>query len=91
MITCNVMADVARQDAARACLGLGDEQRAIQHLRLASRVSPPARRAFHLWTLGSVLYLNGKPRGHRGTCRGSASLPRRRAPPASGTRERYSP
>ncbi len=25
-ITCNVMADVARQDAARACLGLGDEQ-----------------------------------------------------------------
>jgi tetratricopeptide (TPR) repeat protein len=62
MITCNVMPDVARQDAARACLGLGDEQGAIQHLRLASRVSPPARRAFHLWTLGSVLYLNGRPR-----------------------------
>jgi tetratricopeptide (TPR) repeat protein len=62
MVACNVMADVARQDAARACLGLGDEQSAIQHLRLASRVSPAARRAFHLWTLGSVLYLNGRPR-----------------------------
>lgn len=62
MLTCDVMPDVARQDAARACLGLGDEQAAIQHLRLASRVSPPARRAFHLWTLGSVLYLNGRPR-----------------------------
>ena len=62
MVACNVMADVARQDAARACLGLGDDQSAIQHLRLASRVSPAARRAFHLWTLGSVLYLNGRPR-----------------------------
>lgn len=62
MIDCGVMPDVARQDAARACLGVGDEDQAIQHLRLASRVSPPARRAFHLWTLGSVLYLNGRPR-----------------------------
>jgi len=57
-----VMPDVARQDAARACLGLGDRDRAIYHLRVASRVSPPARRAFHLWTLGSVLFLNGKHR-----------------------------
>jgi tetratricopeptide (TPR) repeat protein len=62
MIACNVMPDVARQDAARACLGLGDEQTAILHLRLAGRVSPAARRAFHLWTLGSVLYLRGRPR-----------------------------
>jgi tetratricopeptide (TPR) repeat protein len=62
MITCDVMPDVARQDAARACLGLGDTDAAIQHLRIASRVSPAARRAFHLWTLGSVLYLNGRPR-----------------------------
>jgi hypothetical protein len=31
-------------------------------MRLASRVSPPSRRAFHLWTLGSVLYLSGRPR-----------------------------
>jgi tetratricopeptide (TPR) repeat protein len=62
MIECDVMPDVARQDAARACLGLGDSEAAVDHLRIASRVSPAARRAFHLWTLGSVLYLNGQPR-----------------------------
>jgi len=60
MLSTNVMPDVARQDAARACLGLGDRDKAIEHLRIGSRVSPPARRAFHLWTLGSVLYLEGK-------------------------------
>jgi tetratricopeptide (TPR) repeat protein len=60
MVELDVMQDVARQDAARACLGLGDIEGAVRELRLASRVSPPARRAFHLWTLGSVLYLNGR-------------------------------
>jgi tetratricopeptide (TPR) repeat protein len=62
MLTSAVMPDVARQDAARACLGLGDREGAIVHLRIASRVSPPARRAFHLWTLGSVLFLAGQHR-----------------------------
>jgi tetratricopeptide (TPR) repeat protein len=62
MLTSAVMPDVARQDAARACLGLGDRDGAIVHLRIASRVSPPARRAFHLWTLGSVLFLAGQHR-----------------------------
>ncbi len=62
MIECQVMPDVARQDAARACLGLGDIDSALSHLRIASRVGPAARRAFHLWTLGTVLYLNGRPR-----------------------------
>ncbi len=62
MVRLDVMPDVARQDAARACLGLGDRELAIAHLRLASRVSPPSRRAFHLWTLGSVLYLAGRHR-----------------------------
>ena len=57
MLETSVMPDVARQDAARACLGLGDREKAIEHLRIGSRVSPPARRAFHLWTLGTVLYL----------------------------------
>lgn len=57
MLDTTVMPDVARQDAARACLGLGDRDKAIEHLRIGSRVSPPARRAFHLWTLGTVLYL----------------------------------
>lgn len=59
MISLSVMPDVAHQDAARACLGLGDVENAVHHLRLAGRVCPPSRRAFHLWTLGSVLYLHG--------------------------------
>jgi hypothetical protein len=42
MLTSAVMPDVARQDAARACLGLGDRVGAIVHLRIASRVSPPS-------------------------------------------------
>ncbi len=62
IVSLDVMPDVARQDAARACLGLGDQDGAVAHLRLASRVSPPSRRAFHLWTLGSVLYLAGRYR-----------------------------
>ncbi|HEX9620669.1 MAG TPA: tetratricopeptide repeat protein [Polyangiaceae bacterium] len=59
MIGLSVMPDVAHQDAARACLGLGDVENAVHHLRLAGRACPPSRRAFHLWTLGSALYLNG--------------------------------
>lgn len=62
MVGLDIMPDVARQDAARACLGLGDTDTAVSHLRIASRVSPAARRAFHLWTIGSVLYLQGRPR-----------------------------
>jgi len=62
MVTMGVMPDVARQDAARACIGLGQREAAIEHLRLASRVSPASRRAFHLWTLGSVLYLEERHR-----------------------------
>jgi tetratricopeptide (TPR) repeat protein len=62
MVQIGIMPDVARQDAARACLGLGSREQAIEHLRLASRVSPPSRRAFHLWTLGSVLHLTGRHR-----------------------------
>lgn len=58
-VSTGVMPDVARQDAARACLGLGDTRRAMDQLRIASRVCPASRRAFHLWTLGSALYLNG--------------------------------
>jgi tetratricopeptide (TPR) repeat protein len=60
MVDLGVMPDVARQDAARACLGLGHRDRAIEHLRLASRASPPSRRAFHLWTLGSALHWSGR-------------------------------
>jgi tetratricopeptide (TPR) repeat protein len=51
-----VLPDVACQDLARAYLGLGRHREAIEELRRASRVGPASRRAFHLWTLGSVLY-----------------------------------
>lgn len=62
MIETAVMPDVAQQDASRACLGLGDTAKALEHLRIASRVGPASRRAFHLWTLGSTLYLVGRAR-----------------------------
>lgn len=56
MIDLGPMPDVVRQDAARACLAEGDVQTAVQHLRIATRVSPASRRAFHFWSLGSVFY-----------------------------------
>ena len=56
-VTLGIMPDVARQDAARACLGLDRVDDAVAHLRLACRVCPASRRAFHAWTLGSVYYL----------------------------------
>ena len=62
MLETGIMPDVAHQDASRACLGLGDTARALDHLRIASRVGPASRRAFHLWTLGSTLYLLGRSR-----------------------------
>ena len=58
LIRLQVLIDVAHQDAARACQALGDISQAVGHLRLAARSSPASRRAFHLWTLGSLLYLD---------------------------------
>jgi hypothetical protein len=52
-----VLVDVFRQDAARAALAAGDVDAAVAHLRLAARSGPASRRPFHLWTLGSVLFL----------------------------------
>jgi len=60
LISLQVLADVAHQDAARACQALGEIDRAMGHLRLAARSCPASRRAFHLWTLGGLLYLEGK-------------------------------
>jgi tetratricopeptide (TPR) repeat protein len=57
LISLQVLADVAHQDAARACQALGEIDRAMGHLRLAARSCPASRRAFHLWTLGGLLYL----------------------------------
>lgn len=52
-----VLTDVVQQDVARAYVALGETASAVAHLRLASRVGPASRRAFHCWTLGSILYL----------------------------------
>jgi tetratricopeptide (TPR) repeat protein len=56
-IELDVLADVLHQDAARAALARGDLEAAIGHLRTASRRGPASRRPFHLWTLGSTLFL----------------------------------
>jgi len=53
----DVLPDVAHQDAARAKQALGDIDGAAAHLRLAARLGPPNRKAFHYWTLGSLFYL----------------------------------
>ncbi|MBI2394650.1 MAG: tetratricopeptide repeat protein [Deltaproteobacteria bacterium] len=60
MIALGVMPDVARQDAARACQAAGDFDAAVAHLREAARVGPAERRAFHLSTLGGLLYAVGR-------------------------------
>jgi hypothetical protein len=52
-----VLVDVIHQDAARAALGARDVDGAVVHLRVAARRGPASRRPFHLWTLGSVLFL----------------------------------
>lgn len=59
-IDLGVLEDVLHQDAARALQALGDVDAAVGHLRLAARLAPPARRAFHFWTLGSILFLAGR-------------------------------
>jgi tetratricopeptide (TPR) repeat protein len=56
----DVLPDVVHQDAARAAQALGDLDAAAGHLRLAARVGPAKRRAFHWWTLGSVYFLAGR-------------------------------
>jgi tetratricopeptide (TPR) repeat protein len=56
-IELGVLPDVLHQDAARAAAALGDVEVAARHLRLAARLGPPSRRAFHWWTLGSLYFL----------------------------------
>jgi tetratricopeptide (TPR) repeat protein len=60
MLKLGILADVCHQDVARAMVALGDVDGAADHLRLAARVGPARRRAFHLWTLGSILYVHGR-------------------------------
>jgi tetratricopeptide (TPR) repeat protein len=49
--------DVLLQAAARAALARGDGETAIAHVQRAARKAPKGRRAFHHWTLGSLLFL----------------------------------
>lgn len=60
MIDLGTLGDVARQDAARAALGLEEIDVAADHLRAAAEIGPPERRAFHLATLGALLRFSGR-------------------------------
>jgi tetratricopeptide (TPR) repeat protein len=60
MLALRVLPDVCHHDIARAMAALGQIDAAVGELRLAARTAPARRRAFHLWTLGSVLFLNGR-------------------------------
>lgn len=55
-----VLPDVIHQDMARAKQALGDTDGAVGHLRLAARLGPASRRAFHWWTAGSLLFVAGR-------------------------------
>ena len=59
-ISLDVLTDVLHQDAARAALAQGLLDESVSHLRAAARRGPASRRPFHLWTLGSVLFLAGR-------------------------------
>jgi tetratricopeptide (TPR) repeat protein len=52
-----VLPDVMLQDAARAAIAAGEVEDALAHLREAAQTGPASRRAFHYWTLGSILFL----------------------------------
>ncbi len=60
LVEVGTMPDVAHHDAARACQAMGDFDAAIAHLIEAARVAPAPRKAFHLSTLGGLLYAIGR-------------------------------
>lgn len=60
MIDLGTLGEIARQDAARAALAVRDVASAIGHLRIAARVCPPERRAFHYGHLGALLRFDGQ-------------------------------
>lgn len=53
------LVDVAHHEEARALAGLGRDLDALGALRLACRASPPARRSFHHFCLGTALLFAG--------------------------------
>lgn len=60
MIELGELGDIARQDAARAALGCGNLDAAVGHLRIAARICPEDRRAFHWATVGALLRFGGR-------------------------------
>jgi len=60
MIDLGALGDIARQDAARVAAALGAVDVAAAHLRIATDICPPERRAFHLATLGALLRFAGR-------------------------------
>jgi hypothetical protein len=59
-VATGAMLEVAHHDAARSKRALGQVGESVAHLRLAARAAPPHRQAFHHWTLGSVLFVEGR-------------------------------
>ena len=59
MVETGVLRDIAHHDASRALAALGDGDGAIAQQRLAARASPPERRSFHYWALGTLLQFAG--------------------------------
>ncbi len=59
-VSLGVLPDVIHQDMARTKHALGDTEAAVGHLRLAARVGPASRKAFHWWTMGSLLFVAGR-------------------------------
>lgn len=60
MLELGVLPDVCHHDLARTMAAADDIDGAAGQLRLAARTAPASRRGFHLWTLGTVLYLAGR-------------------------------
>ncbi len=56
------MPEAAQTDLARVLMLLDRSEEALEAQRRAARIAPPNRRAFHLWTLASMLQALGRYR-----------------------------
>lgn len=59
MVRVGALPDIAHHDCARILFAIGEEEKAIQHQRLASRHAPASRRSFHLWSLATLQHFAG--------------------------------
>lgn len=60
MIGLGMLADAAHARAAAAELAAGNLEAAEKELRQAATCAPGQRRAFHLWSLGAFLHMQGR-------------------------------